>query len=83
MIHFFWMFVVGLMAGALARFFMPGHDHLGIVMTALLGIAGSFVGGLVTRVFSTPKEGTSLHPAGFVMSIVGAMILLFVWHHLR
>ncbi len=58
---------------------MPGAQHLGFVMTTLLGIGGSIVGGLIARLFSKPAPGSSFHPAGFIMSIIGALILLFVW----
>lgn len=79
MLHFLWMFIVGIIIGAIARFIMPGAQSMGILMTGVLGIAGSFVGGLIARVFSKPPEGAPLHPAGILLSIVGAVILLFVW----
>jgi uncharacterized membrane protein YeaQ/YmgE (transglycosylase-associated protein family) len=44
----------------------------------LLGIAGSIVGGLVARLFSRPPEGSKFHPAGFIMSIIGAIVLVFL-----
>jgi uncharacterized membrane protein YeaQ/YmgE (transglycosylase-associated protein family) len=79
MLHFLWMFIVGIVVGAIARFIMPGAQSMGIIMTGVLGIAGSFVGGLIARVFSKPPEGAPFHPAGILLSIVGAVILLFVW----
>ncbi len=79
MLHFLWMFIVGIVVGAIARFIMPGAQTMGIIMTGILGIAGSFVGGLIARVFSKPAEGAPFHPAGILLSIVGAVILLFVW----
>lgn len=81
MLHLLWMFIVGIVVGAIARFFMPGAEHLGLVMTGVLGIAGSFVGGFIARLFSKPPEGAVVHPAGLIMSIIGAMILLFAWNH--
>jgi uncharacterized membrane protein YeaQ/YmgE (transglycosylase-associated protein family) len=48
-------------------------------MTTVLGIAGSIVGGLIARLFSKPPPGSSFHPAGFILSIIGAIILLFIW----
>jgi len=78
MLHFLWMFIVGIVVGAIARFIMPGAQSMGIIMTGVLGIAGSFVGGLIARVFSKPPEGAPFHPAGILLSIVGAVILLFV-----
>jgi uncharacterized membrane protein YeaQ/YmgE (transglycosylase-associated protein family) len=80
MLHYLWMFVVGIVVGAIARLIMPGANHMGIIMTGVLGIAGSFAGGFIARLFSKPPEGTKLHPAGLVMSVVGALILLFLWN---
>lgn len=81
MLHYLWMFIVGVVVGAIARFIMPGAEHLGILMTGVLGIAGSFVGGLIARVFSKPAEGAPLHPAGLILSVIGALILLYAWNH--
>jgi uncharacterized membrane protein YeaQ/YmgE (transglycosylase-associated protein family) len=71
------MLIVGLVVGAIARWLMPGADNMGWLMTALLGIAGSFVGGFIARLFSTPADGAIVHPAGIILSVFGAMILLF------
>ncbi len=67
------------MIGLIARAIMPGVQHLGLIMTTLLGIGGSIVGGLIGRLFSKPAPGSTFHPAGFIMSIIGAIILLFIW----
>ena len=82
MLHLLWMFIVGIVVGALARWIMPGSQNLGIVMTGVLGIAGSFVGGLLARVFSRPADGAMIHPAGIILSVVGALALLYGWGHL-
>jgi uncharacterized membrane protein YeaQ/YmgE (transglycosylase-associated protein family) len=82
MLHIIWMFIVGIIVGIIAKFIMPGAEHLGLVMTGLLGIAGSIVGGLIARVFSKPPEGALIHPAGIIMSIIGAVVILFAWNHL-
>ncbi|MDP9124574.1 MAG: GlsB/YeaQ/YmgE family stress response membrane protein [Pseudomonadota bacterium] len=71
------MLIVGLVVGAIARWFMPGVENMGWLMTALLGIAGSFVGGFIARLFSKPADGAIVHPAGLILSVIGAMILLF------
>jgi uncharacterized membrane protein YeaQ/YmgE (transglycosylase-associated protein family) len=76
--HLLWMLIVGLVVGAIARWFMPGVENMGWLMTALLGIAGSFVGGFIARLFSRPADGAIVHPAGLVLSVIGAMILLYV-----
>lgn len=82
MLHFLWMFIVGIVIGLIARFIMPGSEHLGLLMTGVLGVAGSFVGGLISRLFSKPADGALIHPAGIIMSIIGALVLLYAWNHL-
>ncbi len=77
MFHILWMFIVGIVVGAIARLFMPGAESIGLLMTGVLGIAGSFVGGFIARLFSKPADGAIVHPAGIIMSVIGAMILLF------
>jgi len=79
-VHIVWSIIVGFIVGLFARALMPGVDHMGFLATSLLGILGSLVGGLIGRVLSRPKEGAAFHPAGFVLSVVGALIVLFVWH---
>ncbi len=79
MLHYVWMFLVGIVVGLLARALLPGTQHLGLVMTGVLGLVGSYAGGLLTRLVHKPAEGSVFHPAGFVMSVVGAMVVLFVW----
>ncbi len=83
MLHIIWSIIVGFVIGLIARAIMPGMQHLGFIMTALLGIGGSIVGGLIARLFSKPAPGSSFHAAGFIMSIIGALILLFVWGRLN
>jgi uncharacterized membrane protein YeaQ/YmgE (transglycosylase-associated protein family) len=79
MLHIIWSIIVGFIVGLIARAVMPGVQHLGFIATTLLGIGGSIVGGLIARLFSKPAPGSSFHPAGFILSIIGAIILLFVW----
>ena len=81
MFQILWMFIVGIVVGAIARFFMPGAEGIGLLMTGVLGIAGSFVGGFIARLFSKPEDGALVHPAGLIMSVIGAMILLYAWNH--
>ena len=78
MFHLLWMFIVGIVVGAIARFIMPGTENMGLLMTGVVGIAGSFIGGFIARLFSKPADGAIVHPAGLVLSVVGALILLFV-----
>jgi uncharacterized membrane protein YeaQ/YmgE (transglycosylase-associated protein family) len=79
MLHIIWYIIVGFIIGLIARAIMPGAQHLGLILTTLLGIGGSIIGGLIARLFSKPEPGSTFHPAGFIMSIIGAIILLFIW----
>jgi len=83
MLHILWSIIVGFVIGLIARAVVPGAQHLGFFATALLGILGSVAGGLLGRLISRPKEGSAFHPAGFAMSIIGAIVLLVIWTHLR
>jgi len=69
--------VFGLIVGLLARAIMPGTQSMGLVATALLGIAGSFVGGFLVSLVTHNRVG-DLNTAGVVGSIVGALLLLFL-----
>jgi uncharacterized membrane protein YeaQ/YmgE (transglycosylase-associated protein family) len=65
----------GLIVGAIAKFLMPGRDPGGWIVTILLGIAGSFVGGfLASALFGRPEQ-----TAGWIGSIIGAIVLLFIY----
>src|SRR5258708_37204993 len=79
MLHIIWSIIIGFIVGLCARAIMPGVQHLGFIMTTLLGIGGSILGGLIGRLFSRPTPGSAFHPAGFIMSIIGAIILLWAW----
>ena len=72
------MAVVGAIVGILARFFYPGAVHMGLIASAVLGIAGSFLAGLVGRAIHPATRQQPFHPAGFIYSIIGAMVLIFV-----
>ncbi len=76
------LIIVGVISGALARFFYPGAVHMGLIMTAVLGICGSFVGGFVGSLFTRDRDFMKPRPAGFVMSVIGAMVLIFIGHRL-
>jgi len=62
---------------------VPGVNAMGMVMTTVLGIVGSLVGGLIGGVLSKPEEGAKFHPAGLILSIIGAIIVLFLYNALR
>jgi len=82
MLHIIWSIIVGFIIGLIARALTPGAQHMGFLATSLVGIVGSVVGGFVARIFSKPKEGQPVHPAGIIMSVIGAMIVLLVWSRL-
>ena len=73
------MIVIGLIAGALAKLVMPGKDPGGIIVTILLGIAGSVVAGFLGRLMGWYREGDSV---GFIASVVGAILLLALYRML-
>lgn len=72
------MFILfGLIVGFLARAIMPGRQSMGLVATGLVGIAGSFLGGVIGNLISgTPM--LELHAAGFIGSLLGALFVLFL-----
>jgi uncharacterized membrane protein YeaQ/YmgE (transglycosylase-associated protein family) len=72
--------IVGLLAGALARLLVPGKQRMSIGMTIVLGIVGSFVGGLLGYVlFHKDSQNGFLQPSGLVGSVIGAVIVLLIW----
>lgn len=68
--------VIGLVVGLIARFLMPGRDPMGFVLTALLGIIGAWLGSWIGTSFGWYQQG---EPAGFLMSVLGAMLVLFIY----
>jgi uncharacterized membrane protein YeaQ/YmgE (transglycosylase-associated protein family) len=78
------MLIVGLIAGLLARAIMPGNDSMGWIATIVLGIVGSFVGGfLASLVFHDTGGVSDFHPTGIVGSVIGALVVLGIWHFAR
>jgi uncharacterized membrane protein YeaQ/YmgE (transglycosylase-associated protein family) len=71
-----WAVIVGFIVGALARLLVPGRDPMGCFGTILLGVAGSFVGGLLYNLVFRGR--VEVRPAGFIGSVVGAIILLLI-----
>jgi uncharacterized membrane protein YeaQ/YmgE (transglycosylase-associated protein family) len=72
-----WTILVGLVIGAIAKLLMPGRDPGGCIITILLGMAGAFVGTWIGRVFAGEN-----YVAGWIMSVVGAMVLLLLYRFL-
>ena len=84
MLSFIWWLIIGLIAGALARLIRPGRDAMGIIATILLGIVGSILGGLVSwAIWGPDTEGTGFRPAGLLLSILGAILVLWIWRMMR
>ena len=73
------LIILGLIAGAIARLLVPGRDAMGIGGTIVLGIVGSFVGGFLWRALFVPGDQDGVTPAGWIGSIIGAVIVLLVW----
>ncbi|ANI42909.1 GlsB/YeaQ/YmgE family stress response membrane protein [Mycolicibacterium vaccae] len=72
--------VIGLIAGALARLLVPGKQNLSILMTIVLGIIGSFVGGFLGYlIFHKDASQGFLQPAGIIGSVIGAVLVLVIW----
>lgn len=78
--HWIWEGVIGLIAGGLAKLIMPGKDPGGIIITMLLGIAGSYIATYLGTLIGWYQEGEK---AGFIMSVAGAVLLLAIYHLFR
>ncbi len=68
--------IIGLLVGAVAKLLMPGRDPGGCIITLLLGIAGAFIAGFLGRVIGWYQPD---QPAGFIASVIGAMLLLLIY----
>jgi len=74
------LIVIGLIAGAVARLLIPGKQDIGILMTIVLGIIGSFVGGFLGYlIFHKDASSGFFQPSGILGSIIGAVIVLLVY----
>lgn len=73
---FIWMIIVGLVAGLLARAIKPGNDAMGWIMTIVLGIVGAMLGGFLASLIGIDADGGF---TGLVFSVIGAIILLFLY----
>ena len=76
MLSFLSLILFGLVIGVIAKLLMPGRDPGGFIITILLGIAGALLGGFVGRALGFYQEG---EPAGFIMAVIGAIILLAIY----
>ncbi|HEX5753127.1 MAG TPA: GlsB/YeaQ/YmgE family stress response membrane protein [Archangium sp.] len=77
MFGLFLLIIMGLVAGLIARAVMPGRQPMGFIATTLLGIAGSFMGGFLGSIVSG-HSWRLMQPSGFIGSIIGAIVLLWL-----
>ena len=76
--HIIGWLVFGLVVGLVARFLVPGKQHMNWWLTAILGVIGSFVGGGISWLIWGNPEG-QYHPGGWIMSILGAIIVVVIY----
>jgi uncharacterized membrane protein YeaQ/YmgE (transglycosylase-associated protein family) len=77
---FLWWLIIGLVAGGLARLLIPGRQPMGLLMTMILGLVGSVVGGFIsTAIFGYSAADPGFHTGGLIMSTIGAVIILGIY----
>jgi uncharacterized membrane protein YeaQ/YmgE (transglycosylase-associated protein family) len=76
MLHLLWYIIVGLIAGLVAKSVM--HLHMTLFWTTVLGLIGSLLGGFITHLFDRPKPEANYHPAGIIVSILCALLVLWL-----
>jgi uncharacterized membrane protein YeaQ/YmgE (transglycosylase-associated protein family) len=74
--HYVWMAIVGFVVGLVARAVLPGTQNLGLILTMVLGMVGSFAAGIAGQQLGWYRPGQG---AGFITSVVGAAVLLFIY----
>ena len=74
--HYVWMVVIGLIVGVIAKFVHPGKDSMGFLLTIVIGIGGSVLATFLGGLLGLYKEGET---AGFIMSVIGAVLLLIIY----
>ena len=78
MLNIIWYIIVGFLAGLIARAVLPGADHMGFLATTAVGIIGGLIGGLIGGRFSKSVEGAKFSRGGFIMSVIGSVLLLLI-----
>jgi len=76
MMSILWTILIGFVVGVIAKFLHPGKENMGIILTTVLGIAGSLIATFLGRLVGFYKEGEA---AGFLMALVGAIVLLVIY----
>ena len=80
MLGFFWWLIIGLVAGGLARLMVPGRQPMGLVLTMILGLVGSVIGGFISSlIFGYDPRDPGFHAGGLIMSTIGAILVLAVY----
>lgn len=79
-LHILWIIILGLIVGAIARLIVPGKHNLGLILTAVLGIVGAYVGGTLGSLIFPPHQFDITPPIkhSFLGALVGAVILLWI-----
>ena len=75
-----WTIVLGFIIGVIAKLVHPGRDNMGLIMTILLGIAGSFLAGIIGQAIGWYRAGEG---AGFIASVIVAIILLVIYGRIK
>ena len=84
MLGFVWWIIIGLVAGLLGRLLVPGPQPMGWLLTIVLGLVGSVVGGFVSSlIFGTDPMEPGFHAGGLIMSTIGAVIVLVLYSVLQ
>jgi uncharacterized membrane protein YeaQ/YmgE (transglycosylase-associated protein family) len=78
---FLWWMLIGLVAGLLARLFVPGQQPMGCLLTLVLGLVGSLVGGLLASMIWGAPDGRVVHATGLIGSTIGAIIVLLIFSY--
>jgi len=76
MLHLLWYIIVGLIAGFVAKSVM--HLHIALLWTIVLGLVASILGGFIVHLFDRPKPEANYHPAGIIVSIIFAVLVLWL-----
>ena len=77
MLHWIWTIIIGFVAGLIAKWLTPGGGPSGFWLTAILGIAGALAATFLGQLIGFYPEG---HPAGFIASVIGAVLVLVIYH---
>ena len=81
LIHLIIWVVVGFIVGLIARAVYPGAQHLGFFTTSIIGILGAVVGGFIARLLFKPSPNATFHAPGLILSVLGALIILYCYIH--